>query len=159
MNIRRIIFASTTVLLIILAVAFVAELIRALPDDPPQLMAPSTPPVLPAYHTPQPSPTAPPTLKLNPGDSVVLTNSDDHNGPQVWIEYLGADDQNGDQWSCSTNQPDLSKYCISYQYGDAGRINFWWGSVKVAESFYHDGVLYLMPGWHITTNPATPLLP
>ncbi len=143
---------NKTTILLLLAI-LVAPMLACALSAIPTLMPASTPPALPQYVAPTPTPTYAPLPRMNPGDSVTVT---DGSGKLVWIEYLG-NSGGYDSWNCVSNAPGRESDCKSSDL-EVHQNFFYWGSEQIGWNG-DDGYVHLYKNWHITTSAEKPTMP
>lgn len=118
------------------------------------VLPPSTPPALPAYEEPEPTPTYAPIPNLEVGETITLTSDENK---ILWLEYLGFFG-GYDNWNCASNHPEKGADC-EVQDLEVHQTFFYWGNEKVAFNGDSGGDLRLYGAWHKTTPVETPLMP
>lgn len=121
---------------------------------PTNVLQPSTPPALPIYVEPKPTPTYAPLENMQAGETITLTSD---GNKFLWIEFRGSWGGYG-HWSCISNHPEKPNDC----YGADLEVHqhfFFWGNERVAYSGDEGGDLTLYNGWHKTTPIETPMMP
>lgn len=130
-------------LLSFVTILFVTMLACSMPVLP-ELAKASTPPPLPAYSTPTPTatPVNTPPIRMEPGDSLILTDSE---GKYVWVEYLG-NSTGYDIFNCRSNSPERENDCKGADL-EVHQTFIKWGGKTIAWS-RDDGVLRPYEGWY-----------